>query len=111
MNKLKKSLFLSPKIYSSVIECTRSYFSGFIDFIVDPSFLCMSEMLEKIIMHLLKEQRNSSHSLAEDQTSDVVKKEKKTSTATLHSTSSSSRPKSPFGSGNNCIRMKTESVA
>jgi hypothetical protein len=102
---------LSPKIYSSVIECTRSYFSGFIDFIVDPSFLCMSEMLEKIIMHLLKEQRNSSHSLAEDQTSDVVKKEKKTSTATLHSTSSSSRPKSPFGSGNNCIRMKTESVA
>lgn len=71
---------------------------GFIDFIVDPSFLCMSEMLEKIIMHLLKEQRNSSHSLLEDQTSDVVKKEKKTSTVTLHSTSSSSRPKSPFGS-------------
>lgn len=74
---------------------------GFIDFIVDPSFVLMSEMLEKIIMHLLKEQRTSSStSIAEDQAYEV-KKDKSTSTTSLHSsTSSSSRPttpKSPFG--------------
>ncbi|XP_063412455.1 dual specificity calcium/calmodulin-dependent 3',5'-cyclic nucleotide phosphodiesterase 1A-like isoform X3 [Mytilus trossulus] len=68
---------------------------GFIDFIVDPSFQVMSEMLEKIVSNLLKEQKSgSATSINEDPAYDV-KKDKSTSTTSLHSSSGSSRSSTP----------------
>ena len=60
----------------------------------------MSDMLEKIVVHLLKEQRGgSSTSITEDQGTYDVKKDKSTSTSSLHSGSSRSSTPKLFNSG------------
>ena len=69
--------------------------AGFIDFIVDPSFQVMGDMLEKIILPL--HQRNT---IAEECFSPSDKMDKATSTTSLSSRSSTpGTPRSPLSPG------------
>lgn len=77
-------------------------FVGFIDFIVDPSFAVMTDMLEKVLTPLHQQNtRNIDQAISEEV---FEKADRSTSTTSLHSTSNSttssrvSSPRTPTSS-------------
>ncbi|XP_021345883.1 calcium/calmodulin-dependent 3',5'-cyclic nucleotide phosphodiesterase 1-like isoform X2 [Mizuhopecten yessoensis] len=76
---------------------------GFIDFIVDPSFQMMSEMLEKVLTPLHRQQNQNPSNIDEaisEEVFDDKKQDKSTSTTSLHSLGSQpSTPRTPISPG------------
>ncbi|XP_033727876.1 calcium/calmodulin-dependent 3',5'-cyclic nucleotide phosphodiesterase 1A-like isoform X2 [Pecten maximus] len=76
---------------------------GFIDFIVDPSFQMMSEMLEKVLTPLHRQQNQNPRNIDEaisEEVFDDKKQDKSTSTSSLHSFGSQpSTPRTPISPG------------
>ncbi|XP_069108249.1 dual specificity calcium/calmodulin-dependent 3',5'-cyclic nucleotide phosphodiesterase 1A-like [Argopecten irradians] len=76
---------------------------GFIDFIVDPSFQMMSEMLEKVLTPLHRQQNQNPRNIDEaisEEVFDDKKQDKSTSTTSLHSFGSQpTTPRTPISPG------------